>query len=305
LPWDALSEQATSLTKLVGLARDWKILPEAYLYGIAEQTRHATSGHSGYALGLYSETGWWWYFPFALLVKSPVSFLLLLLLPLCSRPRGGRAGRINSLRWLVFPASFLMVALSIKINIGIRYLLPIFPFLMLLAGSTLDGTFSAPLPRLRTLALGLTISGILECLSAAPFFTPYMNWPSVLLAERHDILADSNLDWGQDLARLKEYLDENKISDVKLSYFGTASPRQLGLTHQALPGFNLYSRLENEWPRGGDPAPGDTVAISASNLLGLYVGERWMYYELLNRLKPVAVVGHSIYIYKIPPDSGR
>jgi hypothetical protein len=145
----------------------------------------------------------------------------------------------------------------------------------------------------------LAAFGVLDCLLSAPYFIPYFNIPARLLCERHELLADSNLDSGQDLIRLKEYMDRHQIQELKLSYFGTASPALLGLQHQALPGFNLYSAFE-PWPRTEQLRSGDLVAVSATNLVGVYLPDKTFYQRQLGGLKPIEKIGHSIYLYRIP-----
>jgi hypothetical protein len=115
------------------------------------------------------------------------------------------------------------------------------------------------------------------------------------------MLVDSNLDWGQDLARLKGYMDRVGARSLKLSYFGTASPRHLGLSHEVLPGFNSYSRFEPEWPAARELHPGDLVAISATNLMGVYLEDAQLY-RWFRRLIPVTTVGSSIVVYRIPEE---
>src|SRR5262249_13733257 len=127
-----------------------------------------------------------------------------------------------------------------------------------------------------------------------------------LLAERHELLADSNLDWGQDLRRLKAYVDRHGIRDLKLAYFGLGSPRQLGLIHSKLPGGNYYSDVEPEWGNAGVLKPGDWVAVSLSNYVGLGTPQDRDYYRrLLDGLRPVTTIGRSIAVYRIPAPAFR
>jgi hypothetical protein len=302
-PWDSLPPHDTMTGKLVNLARKGHLLPEAYLFGLSHVDAHTVTGHEAYALGHYSKTGWWWYFPFAVLVKTPVSELILLGWGMLSGFRRSPDDRLAHLMWLVWPATFGVFCIATKINIGIRYILPVIPFLIVLAGGILGlRECTGPWRRQRVIILGLATMGLLEGYFTAPHFLSYFNWPARLLAERHELLADSNLDWGQDLARLKEYLDANKIPKIKLSYFGSASPGDLGIRHQILPGFNLYSHFEPGEPESSSWRAGDWVAISATNLVGVYLPDKLFYQKLLRNLKPVATVGRSIYLYRIPAD---
>jgi hypothetical protein len=282
-----------------------RILPAAYLYGLAGVQEHSTQGHPAYALGRHSGTGWWWYFPFALLVKTPVATLLLFgwgLTAAFRRPPAEGTGVDFLLTPLIV---YGVLAVASNLNIGLRHLLPVYPLMMVLAGGIERTLADRPGIRWpRRLVTGLLGATLVSALTAAPFFIAYFNLPSRLVFDRHDMLVDSNLDWGQDLARLKDYLDRNGISSLKLAYFGDASPRSLGLRHEFLPGNHSYTFYEAEWKPANGLAPGDYVAVSASNLVGLGLPDQDHYRRALHGLKPVATVGHSILLYRIP-EGGR
>jgi hypothetical protein len=281
------------------MARRARLLPEAYLQGLSIIDAHSHTGHPAYALGHHSASGWWWYYPFATLVKTPATTIILVAWSLVAGFREGSQERYRHAIWLLTPAVFGIASLTTRIDIGIRQILPIFPFLWVTAGRLGKAAESTTGAR-RKLATWVLVSvGVLDCLLCAPYFFPYFNVPARLWSERHELLADSNVDVGQDLARLKAYLDEHQIPEIKLSYFGTASPAQVGLHHQVLPGFHLYSAFEN-WPISGELRSGDLVAISVSNLVGIYLEDKDFYRRTLGRLKPLERVGHSIYIYRIP-----
>lgn len=142
----------------------------------------------------------------------------------------------------------------------------------------------------------------LETLAAGPYFLAYFNLPSTLAADRHFLLADSNLDWGQDLRRLKRWMDRHGIERLKLAYFGNASPRLLGLRHDRLMAANMYQDYEPEWKLVETLHPGDWVAVSATNYAGIVLGLRADHYrKLLAGLSPITAIGHSILVFHIPP----
>ena len=108
-------------------------------------------------------------------------------------------------------------------------------------------------------------------------------------------LVDSNLDWGQDLKGLKTWTDANGVARIKLSYFGTADPEYYRIPCELLPGQMLPP------PRDviRHVEPGDIVAVSATNLQGVYLEPEVR--PLMARLRaqaPVATIGHSIRIYR-------
>lgn len=300
LAWNFQRTGDGAVGRAIAFARAHRLLPEAYLHGFAYMFEHA-QGRTAYALGRLSPTGWWWYFPFAYLVKTPVSALALTLAGLAWALRAPAVARTS---FLVVPVVFYwIVAAGASINIGLRHMIPVFPFMMVLAG----GLPYERLLRSSRRAVRWGMAAILalvplETLAAAPYFLAYFNLPSTLAADRHFLLADSNLDWGQDLRRLKRWMDRHGIERLKLAYFGNASPRLLGLRHDRLMAANMYQDYEPEWKLVETIHPGDWVAVSATNYAGIVLGPRADHYrKLLAGLSPVTAIGHSILVFHIPP----
>jgi len=304
--WAGLADERGIVARAVDLTRTLRLLPEAYLYGLKLVVRFTGEGHPAYALGAHSSTGWWWYFPLAFLVKTPTATLGLFGWGFFSVLRRARTGPGPRDFLLLPPAFFLAVAILQSVNIGLRHILPVIPFMFVFAGG-IDLARASPLVTvLKERAASILLAaaagaGIVE----APHHLAFFNGPSCLLFERHFMLVDSNLDWGQDLGRLKRYMVRNNIRDLKLSYFGAASPRRLNLRHQVLPGSCSYTAYETEWPRAAEIAPGDYVAVSASNWVGLGREDKDYFVRRLGHLKPVATVGRSILIFKVPGPVAR
>ena len=106
---------------------------------------------------------------------------------------------------------------------------------------------------------------------------------------------DSNLDWGQDLKRLAAWMRENGVTRVKLSYFGSADPSYYGIDAEALPGYTSphATRVTREIQ------PGDIVAVSATNLQGVYLEpEDRALMARLRALEPIGRAGWSILVYR-------
>ncbi len=293
-----------ALLQAVTFLRDHRVLPEAYLYGFA-LIEQRTRDRASYALGRFSPDGWWWYFPFALLVKTPVATLLLYAWGLGALLWRG-SGELARVCHLVVPlALYWIAAVATPLNIGVRHLLPALPMMMILTGG-LAPRPGDPAPRWR----GRTLAALLAtttaaCLAAAPYFIPFFNLPSRLVFARHYMLADSNLDWGQDLRRLRRYMDRHGISAVRLSYFGSASPGNLGLAHEMLTSANVYLMCEKDLVMARALRPGDYVAISATNLVGAsFPVEARDELAAFRALKPVATIGHSIFVYRMPGPRG-
>lgn len=272
-----------------GLARKIRLLPEAYLAGMENVADHVRRGHRTYALGEEADR-FWWYFPFAFAVKTPIPALLLFGAGLVDAIR--RRGRSEA--FLIVPLfAYWALALWGNLNLGVRHLLPTLPLLMIL-GAGFDVPRNAwSTWRGKLAALGAPATA-LSTLLAAPFFLGYFNEGARLVWERHEMLTGSNLDWGQDLRRLKRHLDAEGIGKIKLAYFGTASPRQAGLDFESLPVRNLFADRHPETIGSWTFVPGDVVAVSATHL----VSRDAPALHALLQSEPDAVIGHSIFVYR-------
>ena len=301
--WSQEYLTGTVLGRCINLARRVHFLPEAWLSGFSYM-HHSTQARYAFAFGQYSDQGWWWYFPAGFLVKTPAATLLLMGWGLWASGRRYRSGDARDF-FLVIPLIlYWVLAMNSNINIGIRHILPAVPLMTVLAGG-IEYPGAAVLLGRRTaqLVLALLLTAFAGCLTAAPHFLAYFNAPSLLFAERHEMLVDSNLDWGQDLYRLKAYMDRNGIRKIKMAYFGNGSPRRAGLDHESLPGAHIYTFYEPEWKHAHGVRAGEYVAISATNLVGvLFIDDRFYYQRKFASMTPVARIGHSILVYRMDRD---
>jgi len=299
--WSFESTKSSTIGKAIGFARAHRLLPEAYLNGFGYMFENA-QGRNAYALGMHSKVGWWWYFPFAFLVKTPFPTLMLMGWGLWASLRRYGA-RLGADYFLVIPLIiYWVLAIASNMNIGLRHVMPVYPIMATLAGGVplgeLAGRTAIIANRLVSGALALVMAG---SVFAGPYYLAYFNLPSTLVFDRHFMLTDSNLDWGQDLKRLKKWMDREGISKIKLMYFGNASPRHLGLQHERHHAANMYQSYEPEWKWTDDFRPGDYVAVGATNYSGVVLGKLTDYYlKRLGTLKPVTTIGHSILVYRLP-----
>ena len=128
-----------------------------------------------------------------------------------------------------------------------------------------------------------------------PHYLAYFNEAAGGPANGYRLLVDSNLDWGQDLKGLGPWLAAHGIPRAKLSYFGTADPEYYRTPVDLLPGYMLPRPREEV----RSVAPGDVVAVSATNLQGVYVEPDVR--PLMDRLRarePIGQVGYSILVYR-------
>ena len=266
----------------------------SYLVGLSDVNSASLAGRPSYLFGMYSPKGWWYYFPVVFVLKTPAATLLVLALAallavVWLRKRAEK--QLFVLSGLAIPVIVYMgFAMSSRMDVGLRHILPIFAFLYVLAASVFWECGSAVLRRaFPFLVAGLVVLLMVESLSIAPHYLAFFNLFTGGPRQGPRYLLDSNIDWGQDLKHLGEYLDARGISNVCLSYFGTASPEYYGI--HPVP-----------WPSGLDnPETWKTMdcvaAVSVTPLYGVYVSRKRFAY--LRTLQPMAKVGYSIYLYDL------
>lgn len=264
-----------------------------YFEGILYQQERANGGHSGFLMGKYSTSGWWYYFIVAFLVKTPIATMVFLAISLVLF-----VGKIPKGMWinemfLLIPAATIFCFFSLNHKaIGLRYILPIYPFLFVFASKAAQSFLS------NKMLTGLSVAAIGWYIGAScyihPHYLAYFNELAGGPDNGYKYLVDSNLDWGQDLKGLKSYMQKHGISRINLSYFGSDSPARYGISYDWLPS----CILRNPDPEKQEFTPKGWVAISATNLQGVYFGDKDLYAWFRER-KPVAKIGYSIFIYKV------
>jgi 4-amino-4-deoxy-L-arabinose transferase-like glycosyltransferase len=261
----------------------------SYLYGLWLVGRDVSEGRSTFLWGQRSGAGYWYYFPAAFLVKTPLPVQILLGLAVAILVRTWSRSWYDFL-FLALPAgTWLGLAMFSRLNLGYRHVLPILPFLFVMVGR-LAG---APLPRWRR-AVVLALTGWLA-LSAVMIFPYHLAYFNELVGgpeEGYRYLVDSNLDWGQDLKRLARYQRGRGIGTLHLAYFGTADPNYYGIEYDCLPSLGLLACDDAPIPRRG------TLAVSATCLQGGCTQDPSAYRWLLSET-PVAKIGYSIFVYEL------
>ena len=300
LNWQQFSTQPGIVVDTLQFVHSAHLLPEAYTYGFLFALKSSVQ-RKAFLLGERSETGWWYYFPITFLIKTPIPFLLLIALGFfCWRQYG--AGLTAELMLLLPVGLYWLVVLSTNLNIGHRHLLPIYPFLIVFA-SKVARVFDALQPRWLAVACGVLLAwNALETVFIYPHFLSYFNEIAGGPSNGYRWLVDSNLDWGQDLKGLVKYEREHPDEQLFLSYFGNGSPEYYGLKARMLPSTPMGKR---EYARFNQVPSGAMVAVSATNLQCLYLTNREIpgieqFMQRLRNLQPVANIGHSILIYRMP-----
>ncbi len=283
-------------------------LPAAtYWRGLGKIYAEYSQGYPTFLFGQVSRTGWWYYFPVTFALKTPLPVLILFIAGLGLSFRQG-AWRCAS-AVLIPPTLSMIAAMFSPLAIGYRHILPILPFVIAIAGNTAN-TSPKSFHHLVTLSpCHLVLALLAWHVSSAAFIYPhhlsYFNELAGGPGNAHNILVDSNLDWGQDLVALKTWMDKNRIERVNLAYFGTTFPEAYGVRYWPLPGFLRFiigPEVDSFNPY--TPEPG-WYAVSATSLrLGLlYRAPDLLAY--FRAKTPVARAGYSILLYKVeyPPET--
>lgn len=251
---------------MLRIAHSLRLLPEAYLYGVAYVGKSSVH-RASYLRGEYSTSGFASYFPWALLVKTPLPTLLL-----C-------AGGLVALGWrwrtrwrtchplavglAAFAAVYFLTLVASGLNLGYRHLLPVTAVLAIAAGGLAPNRFPSRWRRPLTGAIGLALAWlVVGTLATAPHWIGYFNEAAGGWRHGHRYLLDSNLDWGQDLLRLRARL-AREPGDVPVWLL------QAG--HPPLPRGMQVRWLWGEGSHTPYPAAvaGGLYVVSASDLLGL------------------------------------
>jgi len=273
-------------------AEQFHLFPQAWLHGLL-YTYQSTFSYPAFLLDQYSRTGWWYYFPLAILFKTPLSALLILFATIVLALIHVR----RSPRWTTICLAIPLMlysynAMTTHTNLGIRHILPIFPPLYIAAGVIAAHLIEKHRwPRVAIPILLIAIAT--ESLLAFPNYIPFFN--AISRPQRLALLSDSNLDWGQDLKLLAAWQADHPSTTLYLDYFGTADPSVYGIRYintGAGYGFLTKSIYPDQ--------PG-VIAVSATHLQGVYVKESYIdFYDMLRKQTPQEVLGGSIYLYKWP-----
>ncbi len=302
-----------------------------YFLGFLMVLQRSGGGNTTYYLGEVSADSSRLYFPVVYLIKEPLPYILLTLFVLSlafKKCIGYCRNRATKSRFSDFIdlvksnyaetgmilAIFVYWAFSIhsNLNIGVRHILPTLPFIYALTARQISFWIRGgiqerisnyygfwPLLSLywRRLKKGFIIAilfiwAIISVVSVWPSFLAYFNEIAGGPSNGYKFVVDSNLDWGQDILRLAQFIEENNIKEIKMDYFSGA-PAEYYIKTAKIKSF------DREVPQKG------WLAVSATILMGACQGDKIpcsydeRAYTWLDSYKPVAKIGYSIFVYDI------
>jgi hypothetical protein len=285
--------------------------------GLLMVAQRAEGGNTIYWLGRVVTAGGPGYFPLIYFLKEPLAWWALVAMALGALVFHHRKRRTEHKHghfftdnfdewvWLVWLAIYWAVSIHSTLNIGVRHLLPVFPFAILLVSGRLavlmDWLRAHDRMRLRIFSAVIALLlgwFVFESVHVWPSYLSYFNQFVGGPSGGYRFVTDSNLDWGQDLKRLGQWVEENDIPKISLDYFGWADQGYY------LKGRSVYTTV-GYWKDANDFIRRNTtngwIAVSATYFQqAVYStnqdngGYRW----LLN-YEPVTVIGNSIFVWHI------
>ncbi|MDP3093241.1 MAG: glycosyltransferase family 39 protein [bacterium] len=282
-----------------------------YLFGLIMVFQRGVGGNTTYFLGEVSNIAWKTYFPIVYLIKEPLAFFILAIFGILAatylmkkpfwqdfwtRLKSWVKSYFVEFSFLAFIGLYWLMSLTGNLNIGVRHLLPIFPFMILLASRLTALWIKPPYLKAKMLFLGALLCWqAVSVVNTYPSFLAYFNELAGGPNQGYVYVTDSNLDWGQDLKRLNQWLEKNKIPKIYVDYFGGSDAR-----------FYLGDKYLQWWSARQPAEMTETpyLAVSATFLQS----ERGLpskgfsqptgRYLWLDDYQPVAKAGYSIFVYK-------
>jgi hypothetical protein len=286
-------------------------LPAATHLAIYRSLReHYQLGHSAFLMGQNSDHGWWYYFPVAFILKTPLTSLLLLAAStvlsfrtLLKYPTSNLQPPIPNLqsptsihRWgplAMFPLLYIASTFFSSVDIGYRHLLPILPFLFIFTSQITRHASRITHHVSRITYHALLAYHCITTLLLSPnyltYFSPFVGGP----ANGYRYLVDSNLDWGQNMWQLRDWVQENKVEKIYYAHFSPDRPQVYGVQADFLPPdpravpFAMFN-----------PAPG-FYAIGATVLQGAYTPDVNTYAWFRSH-DPLTRLGNALFVYHVP-----
>ena len=213
-------------------ADDHHLLPESYLMGLADV--FTENVRPGFIFGHQEAGGVWYYFPAAIAIKSTLTLLLMFFAgvwALLRSPRMQRALIFFSLPIVIF----LGASMTSQINIGVRHVLPVYPFMVLLAATGCASLLREPIdgngPVKKWLGAGIAALLVFQAVSflrASPALIPYSNEAFGGVNNTYNLLSDSNSDWGQGAYAVERYVKDHHLSDCYYGWITVRPPHDTG-----------------------------------------------------------------------------
>lgn len=215
------------------------LIPDYYYKGLLMVTRHALGGHSSYLLGVVSKVGWWYYFPVVIFFKTPIPIFVLLTITIAYFKKIRSNDIFNEYLLIIPSVLFLLFAMYSKADLGIRHILPIFPFIFVFTSKSINLINFNKLKWATVGFIVLILWYLISTITSFPNYLSYFNEFAGGSNGGYKILSDSNLDWGQNIYKIKNYIEENPNYSrnfyIVYPWDGEAALSYYGLGNMELP----------------------------------------------------------------------
>jgi Dolichyl-phosphate-mannose-protein mannosyltransferase len=273
------------------------LLPEAYIYGLAD-TKISAGDIPSYFFGRTYSGASHWYFPAAFLIKSTLPFLILLGITIIVAFRGHWKKRREIVFLTVPPIFLFLLSSSSDLGIGYRHLFPMFPMLYILIAGCAAHIVSRN-PKYAYGFAALLLWQVITTVAARPALLAYANEAWGGPSKTHLYLSDSNVDWGQQLKAVKHYLETHPSQPCYFAYSaqGPIDFRDYGINCRVLPtGAALWAGLDT-MRFGDDPNVSGTLLISDGEVSGVDIPGKQNPYAQFASIQPAATIDRGVYVY--------
>ncbi len=279
---------------IIGFMEHHHLMPEAYLFGITDIVMISRTGRPTFLLGHDFASGRWFYFPTVFVIKSTLGFLLLLALIFAARALWRREYRRELVFLLVPPLLWLAVAMTSKLDLGIRHILPMFPFLIVLAAAV-AWTLIRKSRAWAVVAVALIAFHVLSSLHTYPNYLPYSNEAFGGPSNTYKVLSDANVGWESGLRTLATYLNSHNITQCWFAFDGPNNPAYYHIPCKPLP--TLFAVMTGRSQVVPEQIQGP-VFLGSAELSGFDFGPDEMNpYRQFANLHPAAVLAGEILEY--------
>jgi len=295
------------------------LLPRYFVYGVHMVMEATREGRPAFLLGQVSDTGWWYYFPVAFALKTTIPFLLSSIGGLVWALIQVFRQKRHVLLYAVAPAVlYLGFTMTSHLDIGVRHLLPMFPFVAVMGAGLVTVVIEFGVQRSRVLGVALAVVLLLPSLAIAVFSYPnYLTYFSPLAggSERGwQKLSDSNVETGQEVKPLARYLKARGQKRVTGIMVGGEFLRFYGVELEDFPGWEDDDDEDSNNDDSGDADSADDdsqaqsepprittdyVAIGAWYLTEVDLTDKQKaIIDVYRNQKPEAMVGNSIFVFR-------
>ncbi len=233
--------------------------------------------------------------------KTPEGILLLALIGIyyffiIQGKDNRQTTRVKKLReyLLIHMSIIAIIIVQYDITIGIRIILFILPIIYLILAEVISYLLSTN-KNTKKLAYVIVIISIMPTIIYHPHYIPYFNQLIGGPENAYKYFSDSNLDWGQELSGIKRYIDEKKLGQVKMAYYGSGLVDGYDIDYYSLPHNHVEGMAVKKYEKCV-PTSG-TIIISSAILKGQVCDASC--YSWLENFEPISNIGYSIQVYEI------